>query len=427
MKKQNKLTVAVIGAGVVGICTAIELQQAGFRVTLFDKDEPAKQTSFGNAAYIAAEYSEPLASPQNITAALLHTFSHKSAFKITADHFIKFIPWGLQFVKSARQTANEHSRVALNQLNRQSIESWKRILKLSGHSQMLQKNGYLKLWEKPSDLSAAKKAAENIKCNGHESILLQGEALYDEEPSLARNFNHGLYFPNGHQLTGTYEVCLKLFDYFQKQGGEFYRDGVNRLVAVDAGVKLQTMKDDYNFDKAIISAGIWSKQLVEDLGINIPLAAERGYHLTLPKISQTPRHILESTDRHVVLSSLQTGLRIVGFGEYGNINSKPIEKRYLQLQHHLSKIIKDIDYQQQPIETWMGIRPTLPDSLPVIDLHPQHPQIGMVFGHHHLGVTQAAISAQIISGFMSQNSLTENKHSIINLRSNPYSVSRFKS
>ena len=392
--------VAVIGAGVVGLCTAIELLRTGARVSLFDREPPARQTSFGNAAYLAAEYAEPLASLHNIRSAIALTFSRRSAFKVTADHLPGFVPWALRFAKAARPAQLQHNRIALRRLNTQVISAWQELLRFADASSMMSNSGFLKLWEQAGYRQQALNMQATAEQAGFETELIEGPALLEREPALSPGIQLALLYPGAQQLCDPYRVCMKLFDCFQQHGGVFFQQPVYGLRPQQNQVEIQTDHQPRHFDQAIIAAGAWSNELLKSTGLSVPLAAERGYHLTLPDAIPRPQHILESVERHVVLSSLDSGLRIVGYGEYGRLNSKPRKRRHRQLGRHLSALIRGIDLEAQPVETWMGIRPTLPDSLPVIDRHPDYPQIGMVFGHHHLGVTQAAISAKMISAMM---------------------------
>jgi len=401
---QYQRTAAVAGAGVVGLCTALQLVRAGYEVTLFDPQPPAKQTSFGNAAYLAAEYSEPLATPHNIRSAIALSFSQRSAFKVTADHLPGFIPWALRFLNAARPTRVEHNRQAIRLLNTHVIEAWQDLLKFANARDMMQNSGFLKLWEHANGMADARKLQQSMLEAGFETQLVSGPALQELEPALSARLHHAVLFPGAWQLTDPFAVCMTIFDCFRQHGGQFQQLGVNKLTPSEGGVRLETTQGQgaQHFDQAVVAAGAWSQSLLKPLGLSAPLAAERGYHLNLPDAPYKPKHILESVDRHVVLSSLSAGLRIVGYGEYGRLNTSPKPRRYRQLSRHLHALIRDIDPSQQSASSWMGIRPTLPDSLPVIDLHPQYPQVGFVFGHHHLGVTQAAISAQMIAAMLTE-------------------------
>jgi len=391
---------AVIGAGAVGLCTAIELLRTGAQVSLFDREPPAKQTSFGNAAYLAAEFSEPLASPHNIRSAIALSFSRRSAFKVTADHLPGFAPWALRFAMQARPAQLPHNREALRRLNSQVIAAWQELLNFADASSMMINSGFMKLWEQPRYRQQALDMQLAAGQAGFASELIEGPALFEREPALSPAIRLALLYPGAQQLSDPYSVCMKLFDCFQQHGGVFIQKPVNALHPEAHKVKIQSDDQNHCFDQAVIAAGAWSNSLLKSTGVSAPLAAERGYHLTLPDATPRPQHILESVERHVVLSSLESGLRIVGYGEYGRLNSKPRKRRHRQLGRHLTALIRDIDLESQHVETWMGIRPTLPDSLPVIDRHPKYPQIGMVFGHHHLGITQAAISAKMITAMM---------------------------
>jgi len=405
---KNQQSVAVIGAGVVGLCTAIELQRAGYKVTLFDKADPAKEASFGNACWIADDYFEPLATAKNINEALVQWLTYKQAFAVMPEHILAFIPWAKRFLLAARRQNVDRISLAKNRINIHALDAWKDILGHAKASGLLVNSGCLKVWENKRDIAKTEKYQAWMEQWGYSSQMLQGETLFEQEPVLSREISHALYFPAACQLADTYEVCLHLFDFFQQTGGTFKRSEVHQVQAQNNGVIILTGSAKSEFDKAVIASGAWSKQLTKMLGLEIPLAAERGYHLTLPDAAKKPVHIIESKDRHVVLISVSSGFRITGFAEYANLSSNPVEKRYHRLRKHLQALTEGVDINNQPVSTWVGIRPTLPDSLPVIDLHPEHPQIGMVFGHNHLGVTQAAISAKIISKL-----LTGGQHSEI--------------
>ena len=401
-QSQHRPTIAVAGAGIVGLCTGLQLIRAGYDVTLFDPQPPAKQTSFGNAAYLAAEYSEPLASFSNIRSAIALSFSQRSAFKVTADHLPGFIPWALRFVNASRPVRVANSRTAIRNLNAHAIAAWQDLLSFAGAQEMMQNSGFLKLWEHADGMPDTEKMQQSMHQIGFETHIVSRPELQNLEPALSSLIHHALLFPGAWQLSDPYAVCMTLFHCFQQHGGHFSQQAANRFIPDSTGIMVQTPSAQQHFEQAVVAAGVWSKPLLKTLGLTIPLAAERGYHLSLPDAQHRPQHILESVDRHVVLSSLSSGLRIVGFGEYGRLNSRPKSRRYDQLGRHLQALIRDIDPNQQSVSSWMGIRPTLPDSLPVIDLHPQHPQIGFVFGHHHLGVTQAAISAQMITTMLTE-------------------------
>ena len=405
-KQIEKDSIAVIGAGIVGICTALELQRVGYQVTLLDKGEPAAETSKGNASFIAVEAIEPQATPHNILSAIKLTFSENAAFKVTPDNVLGFIPWGIQFLKEAQKFRRNKSQDATLRLHKYTVAAWTELLERTGNLDMMYKCGYLKVWENEADLDKVKKHQFEMQGHGFECEVISGAAIFEKEPALSRSIKHALFFPNTLQLLEPHQTALKLFDYFIQQGGEYQQTAVEKLkTTAKSSVDIHTSMGNLNFDKAVVCMGVWSKKLCEEItdesgkncGLQIPLVPERGYHLTYPDSPVKVKHLIKSEDRHLVLTPLSTGMRVTGFGEFSKMMSKPIEKRYLQLNTHMNGLIKDMRADQQEPTTWMGRRPTTPDSLPVIDLHPKHPHIGMVFGHQHLGLTQSPISAKLIT------------------------------
>ena len=231
--------------------------------------------------------------------------------------------------------------------------------------------------------------------------------MFELEPALSKKVKHALYYPEAYQLLEPYETARKFFDYFIQQGGEFQRKEVLQVTAPDDGsnrsVKILTAEGLSSFDKSVVCLGVWSKKLLEELNLKIPLETERGYHLTFPDSPVKFKHLISSKDRNIFLTPLNNGMRITGFAEFSNVDSKPVEKRYRTLKYHIETILPGMTENKQEPTAWMGRRSTFPDSLPVIDLHPKYPQIGMVFGHQHLGLTQAPISAKIITAMIEGN------------------------
>ncbi|MEB8432524.1 FAD-dependent oxidoreductase [Cocleimonas sp. KMM 6892] len=397
---QPKGTVAIVGSGIIGITTALELQEAGYQVTLFDKTEPATETSYGNASFLAIELIDPQATVGNIVSAVKQLFSENAALKVTPDHLLSFIPWSIKFLKEVASSRQDKSRKAIVALNKHSINAWKSLLNRSNCEEMVRKSGYLQVWEKSSSIKQAENCQKALQAQGIECEILKDAALFEKEPALSRYIKHALYCPESVQLLDPYETAAALFDRFVQQGGDFKQSEVKQISTPDQRVGLSTSSGDFNFDKLVVCAGVWSKKILEQLGLDIPLVAERGYHLTFPQSPVKFKRLIMSADRHVMLTPLKTGMRITGFAEFANVDSKPVAKRYDTLSKHINEIIPNFEADKQQPSKWMGNRSTLPDSLPVIDLHPQHPQIGMVFGHQHLGLTQAPISAKIITALI---------------------------
>ncbi len=398
------ITVGVVGAGVVGLCTALEAQRHGYQVTLIDRDEAGLGASYGNAGYLATELIDPLSTVKTLRSALSMWLNPHGPLSLPLGYMHRILPWLARFICAARPKTAEAGRFALEKLNRASIPAWRRCLEDIGATEQLVQSGYLLVWESANRLEDAKKHAAYMSQWGIKTELVQGERLSQLEPELAENLSHALFFPEACRVKEPYHLCKILFSAFLARGGIFIQQGVASLLPEEKGVSIRTETALHPFDRAIICAGAWSKPLLESVSLQVPLEAERGYHLTIEAEHIKLNHPIGSAERRFVMSPLDSGLRVVGMTELGGLKLKPFKQRFASLRHHSRKLLSRLNDQSLPVSEWMGYRPTLPDSLPVIDKHPNYPQLLFAFGNQHLGLTQAAISAELVVGIMKGHS-----------------------
>lgn len=400
MNNSSNSRVAVIGAGVVGLCTALELQREGFQVTLIDKNEAGLGASFGNAGYLATELVDPLSSLKTLRSALSMWLNPHGPLSLPLAYMHHILPWLNRFILAAKPKTAQQGRLALAALNQASVPAWERCLQDIGASEQLLKSGYLLVWESAKKLKQAKKHALYLADWGIKTELVQGERLRQLEPELVNTISHALFFPDAHRVKEPYQLCKTLFSAFQARGGEFIKQTVTELMPDAKRITIETEKNVYHFAQTIICTGAWSKQLLLKVGLDVPLEAERGYHLTFQTDKVKLHHPVGSAERKFVMSPLDSGLRAVGMTELGGLTLKPFKQRFISLFHHSNKLLPTLKDSILDTEEWMGFRPTLPDSLPIIDKHPHYPHLLFAFGNQHLGVTQAAITAELIAGFM---------------------------
>ncbi|UTW13550.1 NAD(P)/FAD-dependent oxidoreductase [Marinobacterium rhizophilum] len=393
-------TLAVVGAGVVGLCTALQAQRQGFRVTLIDREEPGTGASFGNAGYLATELVEPLSSAKTLRSALSMWLNPDGPLALPLGYLHRIMPWLVRFVVAARPAQVARSRQGLLALNLGAVPAWQRCLDDIGAGGQLCRSGYLLVWESASGLEDARRHAESLQRYGMPTELVQGARLAELEPALAGRVNHALYFPEACQVREPYRLCQLLFAAFQARGGSFLQQEVAALRPESHGVVLETGAGCLDFDRAIVCTGAWGKRLLQGVGVRVPLQAERGYHLSFAAASTCLRRPIGSAERRFVMSPLDSGLRAVGFTELGGLKLKPVRRRYASLRRHSQALLPGLSDPAVEVREWMGHRPTLPDSLPVIDRHPQHERLLFAFGNQHLGLTQAAISAELVVSLM---------------------------
>ena len=393
---KDKPALAIVGAGIVGLCTALEAQREGFTVTLIDRDAPGLGASFGNAGYLATELIDPLGTPETLKLVPKLWMDPKGPLCLPPSYLPKLTPWLLRFLQASRAYPAQQGRSALAQLNQASVSAWQRCLTAVGAQSHLVQCGYLLVWE-TANQSDARSHQAFLNDWEIESELVTGDDVMALEPEISQRVHHALHFPGAYRVSDPYRLCETLFHSFLSQGGIFTQQLISRLVPHTDKVQLVT--DTHQpltlFDRVILCTGAWGKEMIAKLGLQIPVEAERGYHLTYPSETGLLRHLIGSADRRCVISPLESGTRVVGMTELGGLRLAPIKKRYGVLQHHAQCLFPKLAKQTE-VEEWMGHRPTLPDSLPVIDQHPHYPNILFAFGNQHLGVTQAAATAELI-------------------------------
>ncbi|MGP1390489.1 MAG: NAD(P)/FAD-dependent oxidoreductase [Vibrio diabolicus] len=401
----NKPTVAVVGAGVVGLCTALEAQRHGLQVTLLDKGLPGEGASFGNAGYLATELIDPLATKKTLSAAPRMWLDPKGPLALPWKYLPQALPWLARFVRSASSARVEASRQALYQLNQAAVPAWQRCLADIGAEEYLVPSGYLLVWESENKLDEAKTHAAYLAQWDIESVLLQGAQLREKEPELAETVSHALFFPNACRVKDPYLLSKQLFAVFQARGGCFEQTEVSEILPQENAVGVVTATSQNRFEHVVLCTGAWGKPLLEQTGISVPLEAERGYHLTIETADmETPplHHPIGSAERKFVMSPLASGLRVVGITEIGGLRLPEFTRRFNVLRHHSRQLLPRLNNPALKVSEWMGHRPTLADSLPVIDQHPRHPRLLFAFGNQHLGLTQAAVSAELVISLLRQ-------------------------
>lgn len=388
--------VVVVGAGLIGMTSALKLQQEGLRVLVVDRDVPGKGASFGNAGYLATELVDPLSTPETLRKAPRLLLDPHGPLALPPRYLPSLLPWLAHFAMAARKPSVERGREALAALNSRSLAAWQRCLDGIGAQDELIASGYLMVWENERALEQARRHREKLDQYGIEAKLLDADAVQARDSGLSRHIHHALLFPNAHQVSDPYRVVRRLVEAFESAGGEIRRESVEQVRATAEGVELRSSQRLIEASRVVITTGAWSGTLAKQLDLKMPLESESGHHLTLPDRVGALRQPIGSAERNVVMAPLKDGLRVVGFSELGGLGLKPNPKRSRTLKHHASALLSDASGVERASD-WMGFRPTLPDSLPVIGQHPQHPRVQFAFGHQHLGLTQAAITAELIA------------------------------
>ena len=405
--------IAVVGAGIVGVNCALALQMAGYQVTLIDKEGVGEGCSKGNAGHFATEQVFPLADPALLLQLPKMLCDPLGPVALSPMHFIKAIPWFMQFFNNMRKTKRTDNSAALKVLNNQAIEYYKPLLKAANAEHLLTTNGSLLVFEK-TNYKQVEAIYKHYKEAGIAVDILDRIQVLALEPNLHPNIKHALYFTEVAHTADPLAICVVLAEYAKQLGMKFEQVCVETIEQTASGAVINKMTNKLEFDACVVATGAWSKNLLKQLGYNLPIEAERGYSLSL-SLAENESNLLSrpvaSAERKFIITPMDKVLRLSGTVEYAGLEAQANNKRADMLLKNAEFVLDKLPQQtvmnnknhnENNRERWMGCRPSLPDSLPVICQAPQHQNIFFALGHQHLGLTQGAITGKLISQLVSE-------------------------
>ncbi|MBA5777218.1 FAD-dependent oxidoreductase [Stappia sp. F7233] len=389
-------SVYIVGAGIVGLASAAVLLERGYKVTVIDRAEPGNATSRGNAAAIAWTDVSPLASPGIWKKVPGWLFDPLGPLSIRPVYALKILPWMLRFAAASRPAAMRRSTEAIVALNSLALPAWERIWTRMGWGNHLRREGCLDVFDKESELAGARAGWRKQRDYGIEIEEIDGKAIRDMEPALSENVVGGAFLPGWLHVDDPLLLCRDLESHIRGLGGKFVVGQVERVERAEAGAMVH-LADGATIParKLVIAGGAWSKALAKGLGDAIPLDTERGYNITVPDPGVSLRRFVMLPGYGFVLSPIEPGLRIGGAVEFGGLEAEANWARVDALVARARKVVPDL--KTDGGTRWMGFRPSIPDSLPVISKARGSNDILYAFGHGHHGLTQAAATAEIIA------------------------------
>ncbi|KJY88096.1 amino acid dehydrogenase [Vibrio neptunius] len=401
------MKVVVLGSGVVGLTSAWYLSQAGCQVTVIDRQpRAAEETSFANAGQISYGYSSPWAAPGVPLKAMKWLLEKHAPLKIKPNLSPELLHWASQMLKNcqldryrinkARMLAiANRSRECLAQLNQQYD------LNYQGRTQ-----GTLQIFRNHKQLEAIEKDITLLEESGTRYQLLDAKECLIQEPGLANiqgTLTGGLYLPDD-ETGDCYLFCQQLQAMAEHAGVEFlFNTEIQHLNIQDNQVtSVATLQGEIEADKFVVAMGSYSKKLLEQVGIDIPLYPVKGYSLTLPVINHdfAPQSTIMDETYKVAVTRFENRIRVAGTAELAGFDPALPDKRLATLNHVVSNLFpQGTDLTQA--EYWTGFRPMTPDGTPIIGAT----KIANLFtntGHGTLGWTMACGSADILTGVITR-------------------------
>lgn len=405
----------VIGAGIVGAATAIWLRRAGHEVTLIDKGEPGMGASYGNGCILASCAIVPVTTPGLLPKGPKYLMDPNFPLFMRWSYAPKLVPWLVKYLSHANDGDTRRIAKGLTHVIGDSVEQHQALTRGTPAAKWVQESDYCFAYENRAAFDADKYVWDLRREAGFVPELIEGAEVQEREPILAPEMkllavmkNHGFILNPGKYV----QDLVKLL---QEMGGRFVQAEVKdfdlsggRISAVD------TDKGRFECREAVLATGVWSKPLMHKLGLNVPLEAERGYHIVFKGPSQTPNNPMMLASGKFVATAMDQGLRCAGVVEFGGLSEEKSKAPLALLRRKVKECFPQMVAESE--EEWLGYRPAPSDSLPLIG------EVGSTgvyaaFGHHHVGLTGGAKTGRMVADMIA------GQPSNIDLR--PYEPDRF--
>jgi D-amino-acid dehydrogenase len=389
--------VIVIGAGIVGICSAIYLQRAGHQVTLVDRLPPGDSgaSSYGNAGSISWSNCVPNAMPGLLWNVPRWLLDRRGPLTIRWRHLPQLAPWLWQFVRSGTLEKVQRSADALSYLHTPALELHRELSASAGAADLVRGCDYLHVYREASTQRLSSLDWRLRIERGARVELLDRDGLVEHEPMLSERYVQAVRIENQGYLADPSALVRAYADSFVANGGVIHQGSVEGFAFSDSRVVgVNTSGGPLSADDFVIAAGAWSRSLARGLGFDLPLETERGYHVMLPNSGVTLRNTVMDTHGKFVATPMSGGLRIAGTVELASVDAPPDYRRADVLLEGARELLPNLDGANAT--QWMGRRPSLPDGLPAIGPLPAHDNVFAAFGHAHTGMAGAPHTGRLI-------------------------------
>jgi D-amino-acid dehydrogenase len=389
--------VVIVGAGIVGLASAFKLVEAGRSVLILDRKGMAEETSRGNAGAFAFSDIMPLAT-KDVLRKLPNWLSDPlGPFTVRSEYLPQITPWLMRFWRAGwpdRVAASIKAQAALMRLTRRETEA---LVTTAGLGHLVRSEGVLELYESESEMRAAQNELEAKSREGIEHRLVRAAELSELQPGLAPSIIAATFIPQWQTVTDPFDYAKAVGQAALSRGAAFRTAEVRKLLPAGEGVQVELSGGSMLTANAVVVAcGAWSKTLTALLGEHIPLDTERGYNTTLPEGAFDLKRQLVFGGHGFVVTPLSGGrVRVGGAVELGGLDLPPNFKRADAMLTKAERLMPGL--KTSGGTQWMGFRPSIPDSLPVIGRSRASRNIVYAFGHGHLGLTQSAGTGKLVA------------------------------
>jgi glycine/D-amino acid oxidase-like deaminating enzyme len=390
------LPIAVIGAGVVGLSTALYLRRSGRDVTIIDPLPPPGGASYGNAGMISADTSVPIALPGMLRKVPSWLTDPLGPLAVRPSYFPKALPWLMRWIAASRMPRVLEISDAMRALHKDAFLCWKELLGPQNFADLVRPAGQVHVWETDAETPGAALERQLRDRQGIASQALTSDDLRQMFPGISTAVRRGVLVPGNGYTVSPQRIVQTLHRLFLEAGGRVVPENVMKIMPrEDGGYDLMTNVGFHTVQQIVVAAGAWSLRLLEPLGVSVPLEAERGYHVMLPTPNVSLTTTLSNKSRSFGVTPMEQGLRVAGTVEIAGLDAPPDERRAKALLANVRTMFPDVNTDGHRF--WMGFRPSTPDSLPIVGEVAGRPGLFLAVGHGHFGMTGGPPSGRLLS------------------------------
>jgi len=406
----------VIGAGIIGICCALELSRSGHAVNLIDRAGPAEGASTGNAGVISPWSCMPQSLPGQWKRIPRWTLSRDGPVALRWRYLPYLLPWIGRFLASGGESRIDGIADALLVLNEGSPDLYRALLRNAGGENLIRDSSYIHVFRDPRHAHPSSLQWRMRLDRGVPLQFVSGDEVREIEPALSGEYQAAVLIQRQARSVNPGRLGKVLARAAQEQGVRFQNAEVRELVRGPDGIwEIRTSDAVIRSARLVLAGGAWSARLLKPLGVSVPLESERGYHTVFANPGVTLSNSILDGDKKFAASSMEVGLRCAGTAEFAGLDTLPDYSRAKVIARLAKRMMPSLNTSE--FSEWMGSRPATPDSLPCIGPVPGQRGLFGAFGHGHLGLTQAPMTARIIAAMINGDPCP------IDIR--PYRLNRF--
>jgi D-amino-acid dehydrogenase len=405
MSSQRSFDAIVLGAGMVGVSTALHLQARGRSVALVDRRGAAEETSYGNAGVIQSEGVSPYPFPSDVGKILRYAINATTEANVHYTALPWVAPRLFQYWRATQPERLIESEKAFAPIAARTIAEHEALMIEAGVSGMMRRTGYINLYRTDAALDGAIKDAEKTKDkHGVAFEAVSAQRARDLEPHLGQGFIGGLYLPDPVSVGDPGAVGKAYADLFQKKGGAFLRGEARTLVQVRGAQgssrwQVATATGTITARDCVVACGPWSDQILAPFGVKVPMFVKRGYHMHYSaKGNATLTRPIFDSEKGYVLAPMTKGIRLTTGAEFGHLETEKTPVQLGKVEPYAREFFP-IDQRVEP-EAWLGRRPCLPDMRPMIGPVPGLEGLWTNFGHQHWGFTMGPVTGRLLAEMM---------------------------